>query len=186
MRISFVVTVFVALAACPASAYDGEQTLDSWVSGMLRRVPFKDGFFNHEALVKHSQGYLEGLITHYRTVGERPRRRAEEAGDVFRVHEIDDRTAKMIGEAETYVSSTTAGMTMTLDPEGTGKVTRKAARERLEQLAEKADSNRDGMLDRFEATIAEAAFAKGVDLGEPSAEIALQRELDLSLSYWEQ
>ena len=185
MRFKYVATICVAMAGCPATAADGDQPIGSWVSEMMRRIPFKDGYFNREALMRQSQTYLEGLVTHYREIGERPRRRAEEAGNAFRVHEIESRTEKMIGRATKYVHATSAGMVATLDPDGTGQVTRKNAQERLGQLADRADTNGDGLLDRYEAALAEAAFAKGVDLALPQAEMALQHELDLPFSDWE-
>lgn len=186
MRLTFVTTVFLTFATCPAvMAADGDRAIDSWVSGMMRRIPFKDGVFNRQALAERSQDYLAGLVTHYREIGERPRRRAEEAGNAFRVHEIENRTEIMIGQATRYVESTAAGMAATIDPSGSGHVTRKEARERLVMLAEHADSNRNGVLDRYEAALAEAAFAKGIDLARPESEATLLRDMDNSLAYWD-
>lgn len=185
MRLVIVTAVMLGAAWTFASAADGEQALETWVSGMMRRVPFTDGVFDRQALIRQSQGYLDGLVTHYREIGERPRRRAEEAGNAFRVHEIDDRTEQMIGKARRYVEATTSGMAATVDPEGTGHVTAQEARGRLLVLARAADANRDGFLGEYEAMIAEAAFARGVDLSKPGTEAALQREFEDAKASWD-
>jgi hypothetical protein len=75
-------------------------------------------------------------------------------------------------------------MAATLDPAGTGNVRKKDARRILSELAGLADSDGNGFLDSYEATIAEAAFARGTDLRQPGAEAALGRELDQASIHW--
>jgi hypothetical protein len=180
----FAVTIVLALAAAPANAADGDVAVDVWVSGMMKRIPFKDGVFDSAAFTSYSESYLSGLVTHYRELGENPRKRAEAAGDAFRVHEIDTRTERLIGNATRYVHDTARGMAATLDPAGTGNVKRKDAKRILSDLAGLADSDGNGVLDRYEAAIAEAAFARGTDLRKPGAEAALGREIDQASIHW--
>lgn len=180
----FAVTIVLALAVAPANAADGDVPLDSWVSGMMKRIPFKNGVFDSAAFAEYSESYLSGLVSHYRELGENPRRRAEAAGDAFRVHEIDTRTERLIGNATKYVHDTARGMAATLDPDGTGNVNKKDARRILLELAGLADSDGNGTLDIYEAAIAEAAFARGTDLRQPGAEAALGREIDRAAIHW--
>jgi hypothetical protein len=174
----------LAISALPAVAADGDLAKREWVEDMMRRIPFRDGIFDKDALVSRSQSYLDTLVSHYRQIGQQPRRRAEQAGDAFKIHEIDSRTERLIGNATTYVKTTADGMAATLDPEGAGNVGKKDAARRLMELADKADGDGNGVLDRYEAAIAEAAFAKGVDLATPGAEASLRRELERTSSYW--
>jgi hypothetical protein len=180
----FATTMVLALAAFPAAAADGDVSVDSWVSTMMKRIPFKDGIFDAEAFTAYSESYLDGLVTHYRELGENPRRRAEKAGDAFSVHEIDTRTERLIGNATRYVHDTARGMAATLDPTGSGNVKKKDARRILNDLAGLADSDGNGVLDTYEAAIAEAAFARGTDLRQPGAEAALSREIDQASIHW--
>lgn len=173
------------LAAGSARAADGDQPVDEWVTGMLRRIPFVMGSVDRKEFQTVADGYLEGLIAHYRTLNEGPRIRAERAGDTRRVRLIDLRTEKLIQDARTYVRDTEAGMMKTLDPDETGGIDRKAARRILTALASHADINADGILDRYEAAIAEAAFAKGRDLGQPGEIRKLMSEFDRSPVAWQ-
>jgi hypothetical protein len=151
---------------------------------MMRRLPFKDGVFDRETFRSYSESYLKNLAAHYKAISEKPRLKAVENGDAIKVRDIDSRTEKMVGEATRYVHDTARGMASTLDPEGTGTVKKKDARRKLEGLASLADGNGDGVLDGYEAAIAEAAFAKGVDLSKPGAYTALDRELDPAAVRW--
>jgi hypothetical protein len=180
----FTVTIFLALAATAAKAADGDVAVDAWVSGMMKRIPFTDGVFDSTTFTAYSESYLSGLVSHYRELGESPKKRAEAAGDAFRIHEIDTRTERLIGNATKYVHDTARGMAATLDPSATGNVRKKDAKRILSELAGLADSNGNGVLDSYEAAIAEAAFARGTDLRQPGAEAALGRELDQASIHW--
>jgi hypothetical protein len=177
-------TIVLAMAAVPATSADGDIAVGAWVSGMMKRIPFKDGIFDAEAFHAYSESYLSGLVSHYRDLSESPRRRAAAAGDAFRLHEIDERTERLIGNATRYVHETARGMAATLDPAGTGNVRKKDAKRILSDLAGLADTDSNGVLDTYEAAIAEAAFARGTDLRQPGAGDALGREIDHALIHW--
>jgi hypothetical protein len=174
----------ISLAATPSLGADGVP-ISSWVSGMMKRIPFKDGIFDAEALTRYSEDYLSSLVSHYRETGSSPRQKAERAGNAFLVHEIESRTERLIGRATQYVHETVHGMAVTLDPNGLGNVTKTDAKRILTEIADLADSDKNGVLDQFESAIAEAAFAQGRDLREPGVEAAIEREIDqASIHTW--
>lgn len=186
MKQIFILLLGLCLVVPAARAADGDQSIDDWVTSMLRRIPFATmGSVDRKEFQADAHRYLDGLIAHYTMMSANLRSRAEKAGDTARVRLIDERTSRLIEEATMYVRDTEIGMMRTLDPEGKGDVGRRGARKILSALAAHADMNSDGVLDRYEAILAEAAFAKGRDLGSPGEIRRLIIELDRSPMAWQ-
>lgn len=166
------------LLATTARGADGDLTVAEWVAGMLKRLPFSHGEFDREVFHESSRVYLDGLVSAYVTIGGKQKASAERVGDAVRAATIEDRTRRLVEDATAYVKNTEAGMLTTLDPQKTGRVRFKEARRRLTDLATLADLDGNRVLDRYEAALAEAAFAKGRDLSRPGEARLLMRELD--------
>jgi hypothetical protein len=173
------VLLIALLSATSVRCADGDLDVSEWVSGMLKRLPFAHGELDRLAFKASSRAYLDGIVSAYVTSGGKMKASAERAGDAIRAATIDDRTRRLVDGATAYVKDTEAGMLATLDPEGSGGTIRlKDARRRLTDLAVLADMDGNKVLDRYEAALAEAAFAKGRDLALPGEASRLMRELD--------
>lgn len=173
------VAMTVLLAASSPRAADADPTVSEWVANMLHRLPFAHGHLDRKAFHASSRAYLDGIVSAYVTSGSRLEANAQLAGDAIRAATIAERTRRLVDGATTYVDETEAGMLATLDPAQSGDPIRlKEARLRLTELATLADVDGNGVLDRYEAEIAEAAFAKGRDLSRPGEARRLMREIE--------
>lgn len=179
------IVLITVLCASGARCADGDVEVADWVAGMLKRLPFSHGELDRQAFHASSSAYLDGMVSTYVSSGDKMKARAEQAGDAIRAAMIADRTRRLVDGATAYVKDTEAGMLLTLDPEGSGGPVRlKDARRRLHDLASLADMDGNKVLDRYEAALAEAAFAKGRDLSAPGEVRRLMNELDEAVFAW--
>lgn len=161
------------------------RSYDEWAADILKRLPFVNGELTASSYAKFGKGYFESMVRYHGQMTERKVAAARKAGRHRFADMLEHQYERQIERLETYVSDNERGVLKSLDPLGTGKIRMQDARRTLFALAQFADFNRNGVLERIEAEFAEAAFVRGIDLADQAQMSKLMSDLERDQS-WQQ
>lgn len=166
-----IIATLMITISCYSISYARSEvlTIDDWSSDMLQNLPFINGEMNAKNYADVSKAYVENMSKFYWQVTENKIRAAKKADRKMAVAIFEQQRDRQIERLKTYAYETEKGVMKSLDPHREGRILLGDARRILIEIAERADFNKNGVLEPIEAAIAEAAFVRGFDLKDPKA-----------------
>jgi hypothetical protein len=164
----------IGIAVAP-HAKAGNTDYASWARDIVARLPFVDGQLDRERYNSRAASFAAEKHAYHDAVFGNLIDKASRRGNTAAVESLKRDRALRSEQVDMDIRAATEGVMSTLDPENSGSVGKAESLRILMKIAEAADLDDNGRLDRDEQRLAEWSLTTG----NPVADKADARGIDL-------